>query len=597
MAIYSNDTDLSELLQLIDKGKVQLPDFQRDYVWDDDRVCKLIESIASGFPMGAAMFLETGNPSVRFAHRTFTGAPKHTEVNPDRLVLDGQQRLTTLYQVLLSQSPAIVSGTKKQEERYYYIDIREALNPNKGMLEAVVSMPKSKILTTNIGREVKLDLSTREAEYQKMMFPLNLVFSQNDVMDWIIGLVAYDATLVPIAKEFNDKIIRAINSYKIPVITLTRDTSKESVCKIFENVNTGGVQLKVFELITASFAADEYDIRKDWRDISTKFVCHSDILRAIDESNFLTAMTLFTSYRKFCQNPNDNVVSCKKRNVLELELEDYKFGHDYLVAGFIKASDFLVHEGVYTWNDLPYTSQLIPLAAIFAYAEMAGINLSIQTNREVLSHWYWCGVFGEQYGAANDTRYVLDITGVFRQIEDGTTPDTVARASLQPGRLLTMQTRNSAAYKGVMALILQDSPRDFMSGNKMDVAAYIDENTDIHHIFPQNYCADKYDYSKWNSVVNKTPIYASTNRSIGGRAPSEYLRTMANKGLTEEQIRETVCSHKIDFDLLSSDDFEGFIIDRAIRLLDRIEMAMGKSISGRDSEETIKYFGASLIRN
>ena len=71
---------------------------------------------------------------------------------------------------------------------------------------------------------------------------------------------------------------------------------------------------------------------------------------------------------------------------------------------------------------------------------------------------------------------------------------------------------------------------------------------------------------------------------------------MANKGLSQDQIRETISSHKINFDLLASDDFEGFIIDRAIRLLDRIELAMGKSIAGRDSDETIKFFGGSLAR-
>lgn len=595
MSVYSNDTDLAALLQSIEDGKIQLPDFQRDWVWDDDKICKLIESIASGFPMGAAMFLETGNPAVRFTYRKFTGAEQSTIDNPDRLVLDGQQRLTTLFQVFKSNRATLVNGSKNREKRYYYLDIREALNPNKSMLEAVVSMPENKILTENIGRSVKLDLSTREAEYQNMMFPLNIVFSQNDVMDWVFGVFPYGDEKVSMARAFNDKILKGITTYKIPVITLTKDTSKEAVCQIFENVNTGGVKLTVFELITASFAADEYDIRKDWEAISAKFAGRSDILRAVSSTNFLTAMTLLASYKRFCADPDNAVVSCKKRDVLKLTLADYKAGHDALVSGFLKAADFLVHQGVYTWVDLPYSSQLIPLGAIFAYADMAGVNLSIQINRDILSRWYWCGVFGEQYGAANETRYVLDMVGVFNQIKDGAIPDTVARANLQPGRLLTMQTRNSAAYKGVMALILQDSPLDFMSGNKMDIATYLDESTDIHHIFPQNYCAARYNSLKWNSVVNKTPIYASTNRSIGGRAPSEYIRTMANKGLSEAQIREAISSHKISYDLLAADDFEDFIIDRATRLLDRIELAMGKSISGRDSEDTIKFFGKSLI--
>ena len=204
-------------------------------------------------------------------------------------------------------------------------------------------------------------------------------------------------------------------------------------------------------------------------------------------------------------------------------------------------------------------------------------------------------MFGELYGGANESRYALDIAEVFDQINGGEQPDTVIRATFQPRRLLSMQTRGSAAYKGVMALILQDSPLDFMTANKMDIAAYLDESTDIHHIFPQNYCKENYlPAGKWNSVINKTPIYASTNRSIGGRAPSEYIGTMANKGLTEEQMRAAITSHKIDYDKLKADDFDGFIIDRAIRLLDRIEAAMGKSVTGRDSEDTIKAFGCPL---
>lgn len=594
MSVYSNDTDLAELLNQIENGKIQLPDFQRDWVWDDDKICKLIESIASGFPMGAAMFLETGNPAVRFTHRTFTGAPKLSDVTPDRLVLDGQQRLTTLFQVFRGKGATIVNGAKSKEKRYYYLDIRKALDPNASMLEAVESMPENKIRTANIGREIKLDLSTREAEYANMKFPLNLVFSQTDIMDWIFGLMSYDAVSVQIAKEFCDKVLKGITTYKIPVITITKGTSKEAVCQIFENVNTGGVKLTVFELITASFAADEYDIRKDWEAISSKFTSHCDILRAVGSTNFLTSMALLTSYKRYCADPTTCVVSCKKRDVLKMSLSDYKECRNALVNGFLKAADFLVHQGVYTWLDLPYSSQLIPLAAIFAYAEVAGVNLSIQTNKDILSRWFWCGVFGEQYGGANETRYVLDIVGVFQQIADGTLPDTVARANMQPARLLTMQTRNSAAYKGVMALILQDSPLDFMSGNKMNVATYLEESTDIHHIFPQNYCAARYDSLKWNSVVNKTPIYAGTNRSIGGRAPSEYIRTMFNKGLSEAQIREAITSHKISYDLLAADDFEGFIVDRATRLLDRIELATGKSIAGRDSEETVKFFGRPL---
>ncbi len=601
MVVRSNDTDLSQLLYMVGCGKIQLPDFQRSWVWDNEKICKLIESIASGYPMGAAMFLETGGSQVRFTYRKFTGVTEPNLSSPDYLVLDGQQRLTTLFQVFHSQNAVQTcsqANRGKNLKRYYYLDIRKALDPNVDMLDAVISIDESKIQTEDIGRNIKLDLSTTEKEYENLMFPLNLVFSHSEIRSWFRGLEKYyGESIFPLVEKFDAEILTTISSYKIPVITVDKEASRDAVCQIFENVNTGGVKLTVFELITATFAADEYNLRDDWDSIINKFKAskQSDVLRVVENTTFLTAMTLLVNYRK---SKRSNVaVSCKKKDVLRLELTEYKENRDALISGFFKAANFLINQGIFSAQNLPYTSQLVPLSAIFAYAEIEGINMAIQTNKDIIAHWYWCGVFGELYGGANETRYALDIVGVIDQLHGGGVPDTVARASFQPRRLLSMQTRNSAAYNGVMGLILQDSPLDFMSANKMDIATYLDESTDIHHIFPRNYCEQQgYDQTKWNSVVNKTPIYASTNRSIGGRAPSEYIKTMANKGLTEEQMRQAIESHKIDYDILQADDFDGFITDRAIRLLDRIEQAMGKTIDGRDSEDTINIFGTSLSK-
>lgn len=322
------------------------------------------------------------------------------------------------------------------------------------------------------------------------------------------------------------------------------------------------------------------------------------MLREISGANFLAAMTLLVSYYKRVDSGNDErvAVTCKKRDILRLELKDYKTYHDALVQGFGDAANFLVHQGIYRSRDLPYTSQLIPLAAIFAYDNENGKLLNLGTNQNLLAQWYWCGVMGELYGGANEARFALDILGVFRWMNGGEKPDTVYRSSIQPTRLLTMQTRNSAAYKGIMALILQDSPLDFMTGNRMDIASYIDEEADIHHIFPQAYC-EKLNLPriKWNSVINKTPIYASSNRSIGGHAPSVYIGTMANKGLKQDKIKTAITSHKVSYDYLCADDFDAYFIDRAKCLLDRIEKATGKTISGRDSVETIKEFGVTLL--
>lgn len=602
MAVESHDKKLSELLAWVGQGKAQLPEFQRSWVWDDTKICKLIESITSGYPMGAAMFLESGGESVRFKCRKFTGVRCPDEITPDWLVLDGQQRLTTLYQVFMCKKPVetrLDTNKDKTIFRYYYLDIEKCLDPEADRLDAIISISEKKQILSDIGRTIELDLSTPDKEYDHLMFPLNLVFSPNDIDDWRYAMedhFANDNKYRLMFRDFSQKILRPIQEYQMPVIQLTKETPKEAVCQIFENVNTGGVPLTVFELVTATFAADEYDLRDDWNRICNSFKDKKlTVLKDITGANFLAAMTLLVTYKK---SLTDRIaVSCKKRDILRLNLEDYKANHDALVGGFESAAAFLSHQGIFSERDLPYSTQLVPLAAIFAFdnerkekrAFMLGHNL------DLLAKWYWCGVFGELYGGANEARFALDIANIFEWISGGNQPDTVTRSNFQPTRLLSMQTRNSAAYKGVMAMIMQDSPLDFMSGSKMDIASYLDEDTDIHHIFPQAYCeGQKYPMRKWNSVVNKTPIYASTNRSIGGRAPSEYIKTMRNKGLTEELVVSAITSHKINFDLLSTDSFDEYFVDRAIRLLDRIEKATGKTISGRDSEETIKEFGCEL---
>lgn len=130
----------------------------------------------------------------------------------------------------------------------------------------------------------------------------------------------------------------------------------------------------------------------------------------------------------------------------------------------------------------------------------------------------------------------------------------------------------------------------------MDFSVYKSENIDIHHIFPKDYCEkNNYPKSKWNSVVNKTPITYSTNREIGGAAPSKYLHRIEEKGKVDTPtLNDYVKTHWIDVNAIRNDDFDDHIICRAIILLDKIAAAMGKNIAGRDSEEVVAAFGKKL---
>jgi len=238
-------------------------------------------------------------------------------------------------------------------------------------------------------------------------------------------------------------------------------------------------------------------------------------------------------------------------------------------------------------------TQLIPLAAICAEL---GNQYEEDPVKRSLCRWYWCGVFGELYGGANETRFAYDMQDVLAWLDGGDEPRTVRDASFAPTRLLTLQTRLSAAYKGLMALLMQAGGKDFLSGDPIALTTYFDTAVDIHHIFPRTYCErQEYDRQRWNSIVNKAPLSARTNRIIGGKAPSEYLRSLEkNHKVSPENLDQILQTHLIEPGLIRNDAFEGVVQDRSRRLLDLIEDATGKPIAGRDSEEVIRAFGGPL---
>lgn len=590
--MQTNDRQIADLMKSIDKGKVQLPDFQRGWVWDDSRIKALIASITSNFPVGAAMFLDYGNENIRFKYRTIEGSPAQNVV-PDELILDGQQRLTSIYSSLYSDKPVHTRTDKgKDILRYYYIDISKALDSSVDRVDAIISVPETKIITSNFGRTVELDLSTQEKEFEHKMFPLNIILDYVEKEDWQNKYYAhanYDVNVIQEFTRFNSLLVMPAMQYKIPVILLEKETPKEAVCQVFENVNTGGVSLTVFELVTAVFAMDDFELRKDWEARqSTNFT--GDLLSIINATDFLTACTLLSTCKK------GGTVSCKKKDVLNLSLTEYKAYADCLTAGFVEAEKILQEERIFVSRDLPYTTQLIPLAVLCTLLADAN-KIRITTIKDKIKQWYWCGVFGELYGSANETRYVNDVVGVMEWInDDGKIPKTVQEAYFNPTRLLTLQSRQSAAYKGIMALILKNHSKDFISGRDMDFTVYKDDSVDIHHVFPRDYCEKQnYPKEKWNSIVNKTPISSSTNREIGGVSPSKYLARIESKGEVASAVLNTYLeSHWLDTTYCRNDDFDNFIIRRAGKLLDAIETAMGKTISGRDSEEVVKKFGDKL---
>lgn len=582
----SKKTSLYEILKNIHHGKIQLPDFQRGWVWDDNRIKGILASVAKSFPIGAVMLLETGNESVRFKTKVVEGAPLANGNKPELLILDGQQRLTSLYQAIISNKVVKTRNAKGYEiNRWYYIDMQKALDPGSDLEEAIFSINENKIITANIGRDVVLDLTTREKEFENLMYPVSLVDEYDTWFPSFFEYWEYDKEKIKFWNEFHKKIILGFNNYALPVIEMTKDNPKEAVCQVFEKVNTGGVSLSVFELLTATFASEEFDLKEDWKQVRTSFKPFK-VLDKTSEIDFIQAVTLFSSYRRKVdlesagQKDNLPAVSAKRKEMLNLKLDDYVKYKNHVVGGFIKASKILVENHIFHSRDVPYTTQLVAMAAILSEL---GTEINNVGNKNKLMRWFWCGVFGELYGSANETRYALDIVQVVDWItKEGPEPKTIYDANFVPSRLHTLRTRNSAAYKGIYAILMDDNTRDWLSGTKIDFSTYFSESIDIHHIFPVAWCEKKENAisrNDYDSIINKTPLSGRTNRIVSGDAPSKYLdRIMKNAGVLDDEFIEILQTHVVSPEFMYKDDFYGFFSDRKERILQKIEKAIGKMI-------------------
>jgi hypothetical protein len=593
MSFRTAEPALKDVLDAIAKGDTQLPDFQRGWVWDDMHIKSLIASLSLSYPIGAVMFLEAGG--VPFKPRLFEGVSLKPAPKPKTLVLDGQQRLTSMYLALRSGQPVRTKTEKGTEiHRVYFLDMAQCLDANADREEAVISVPETLRVTSDFGRKIDLDLTTPQLQYAQRLFPISLIFNTQGFMEWKMGYATHHANAADammFLMRFEQEIWLRFQQFKVPAIELTQDTPREAVCQVFEKVNTGGVTLTVFELMTATFAANEFNLREDWDARLERLTAKHEVLNAVDGTSFLTAVTLLASYERHLVNKS--AVSCKRADVLRLELADFKKLQGRIESGFKKAAELLAEEKIFDARSLPYATQLIPLAS--ACARLAD-KITQHGVKQKLLRWYWCGVFGELYGGANETRFGMDLPDVVQWIEGGAEPRTVRDASFTPTRLLSLQSRLAAAYKGLAALLMKHGSRDFVSGTPIDLNTYFNNAIDIHHIFPRAWCeTKKLPREIWNSVVNKAPLAAGTNRFISGDAPSLYLaRIEKNKQVTGASLDQFLNTHVIPVAELRADDFGGFIRLRASALLGLIEEATGKVISGRESEETAKAFGGIL---
>lgn len=602
----STKEELKEILKQADSGKLQLPDFQRSYVWGDEDVRSLLASVAKGFPVGALLTLSTGG-AVKFKPRMLEGSPDST-LYPEELLLDGQQRITSLYQATFSKLPVKTRTEKNFEvERFYYFDIKKAVASGANIEEAIVAVPADRQLKEDFGKTVKLDLSTRGLEFERDMFPLNQTFdSHNWFFGWRDHWKAKGRDVGDLHKEFYQSVLERLDRYQMPLIRLDKKNSREAICLVFEKVNVGGKKLDAFELVTAVYAAEGYDLREDWggynkvkaKGRQARIIGNPhprDVLREVASTDVLQACTLLHTIETRSNSSAAGKigkelpqVSCRRDALLALPLSAYQKNVDAVELGFVEAGKFLNENKIIWHRDVPYPPQLVALAATFA---SLGKDAQNAAAKEKLARWFWTISLGEQYGSSTESKLARDVPDLIEWVKNGTLPRSVSETIFQQDRLKTLRLRLSAAYKAIHALLMRHGCRDFISGKPTDIMTFFDEKIDIHHVFPKAWCIKQgIKPGVFNSIINKTPLSKKTNILISGDAPSVYLKRIEDKHkIKAAQLDEILKSHLINPDLLRADDFEAHFKQRSDALATLVGSAMGKSVITEAASEEVSY--------
>jgi hypothetical protein len=581
----TNPEELQGLLNAIANGKLALPEFQRNWVWEPDDVQALLVSVIQDFPAGSLMTYDY--PGDSFQTRGFAGASALGQNPVKYLVLDGQQRLTSLYQALYYSDGVHDKRNEKlppQKCKFYffYLDLN-VLEQGGPVEEAIFYVDETRVLKGE-NRQVKYDLSTREGEFKHHCLPLNCIFDRNGTYEqWKHGYARHTTLqtgedpldfLERFSAQVDKPYTDVIKNYAFPTVELQQGTPLHAICHIFERVNSSGVTLTVFELLTAILWTQDIHLRDLWESTYARLRAKNQHFK-IDAVTFLQTVALLSTYSRKQANSR-GAVSCKRDALLALKAKDIELHWDRAVEGYGLAFKIIDENGVKTQRYIPYATMLVPLAAMCAQIAQDHGDITTEETYVKLRQWFWRSVFSRRYGSAFESRSALDFEQVMRWVAGGEVPDAVRFYQFDPEMLYEITTIRNAVYSGVLCLLMRRGALDFKSGFQMTSQIIYDHNVDHHHIFPKDALKGVDDLSDRikNCIVNKTMIDASTNRSIGGNPPSIYLEKLEQEPRSKP-LSDILASHLIDEEVIRQDDFKTFFERRHKALVKLITEATG----------------------
>ncbi|MCP9815126.1 DUF262 domain-containing protein [Synechococcus sp. GreenBA-s] len=557
MTIYedTNPKRLLDLLALVNAGDMVLPDFQRDFVWEPSATQALIISIANSYPAGS--ILRVRDRDRVFAARAFEGAPPASE-HHTFLVLDGQQRLTSLYQAFYGKG-----------DHRYYLSLQKLID-GEDFEDAINYL---RITRSAFKRREELSY---QAEH--LLLPLAVLKGGTGAyLDWMLKVVAthpedqreqLQQQLLKIRGDWID----AFERYDFPVITLSADTEPAALCTIFETLNRTGVKLSVFELLTARFWSHNLRLRDLWEQARSD---HHLIERfAVDPYYVLMAIAL----------AGGKTPSCKRGDVLNLTTDTVNQWWQRVVDA-LALSLTILHDDCWVLESrwLPFNTMLVPMAAALArVGDSKGVAIGSQ--RQKIRRWFWCSVFSQAYESSPNTQSGRDVAELIPWLEKtaANPPENVRFFRFNPEQLREVTPRQRSLYRATICLILAsgDHPLDFHSCAVLNEKLLASSGIDDHHIFPANFLQKQgIDSRQRDCVLNRCLIDRETNQRISCRAPSDYMTELRQE--SNFPMEKVLSSHLIPHGPESglwADDYERFLSERLQVFTDAVAAVTSPSL-------------------
>lgn len=541
----------TDLISEIQKGQIKIPKFQRDFVWSIEKTAKLLDSILKGYPIGTFILWETNerlNDIKDIGNLKLPPVPDDVKV---QYVLDGQQRITSLYAAFLGANIQKEGEKKITNYSLIYVDLEGDIEDNDKQL-IVSEEPENAYVTLNEVLNFNDNLLEIKENYTDEQFKLIHQYSQT--------FSTYDFSTIVLRKEDIDSAI-----------------------EVFTRINTGGQTLTLFEIM----AAKTYDEEQNF-DMQDRF---QNLLKELEVSKYNTiSSSVILNVLGLILSKNKE---CKRKVVLQLDKQKIINTWDNVISALKESIDYF--RSVYripVSTLLPYDSLLVPFSYFFYYQNEKPKGNQIK----YLEEFFWRMSLSYRYSSSSESKLAQDIKRIDK-ILNGERPnyDEVKVYLNSPQDLIDTGFSAGSSYcKAVLCLLAYSEPKDFRDNGKVILDnswLKMANSKNYHHFFPKSYLRKK-GIGNENSLVNITLVGADLNkRKIRAKAPSIYIQDFLDEN---EELRTSIKSHLIDnieeFGIFS-DDYTVFLEKRAksifTALKNRIELKHKDEIKDAELKELI----------